>query len=157
MERFGHPIRIGRAPAGQLWRIDRNGRVTLLESGMGTANGIEVSPDGRTLYVNETVQRNVWAYDIQPDGSLKGKRLLIRFPDFGMDGMRCDVDGNLYISRHGKGTVAVVRPRQGDSRDGRAREEPDESVLRRRGWPYLLCHRSGERQAGSVPDGQAGP
>jgi gluconolactonase len=96
--------------AGQLWRIDRNGRVTLLESGMGTANGIEVSPDGRILYVNESVQRNVWAYDIQPDRSLKGKRLLIRFPDFGMDGMRCDVDGNLYITRHGKGTVAVVSP-----------------------------------------------
>ena len=32
---------------------------------MGTTNGIEVSPDGRTLYVNETVQRNVWAYTIQ--------------------------------------------------------------------------------------------
>jgi gluconolactonase len=96
--------------AGQLWRIDRNGRVTLLESGMGTTNGIEVSPDGRTLYVNETVQRNVWAYNIQPDGSLQGKRLLIQFPDFGMDGMRCDVDGNLYITRHGKGTVAVVSP-----------------------------------------------
>ncbi|MFN0188990.1 MAG: SMP-30/gluconolactonase/LRE family protein [Bacteroidia bacterium] len=27
-----------------------------------------------------------------------------------MDGMRCDVDGNLYITRHGKGTVAVVSP-----------------------------------------------
>jgi sugar lactone lactonase YvrE len=30
--------------------------------------------------------------------------------DFGMDGMRCDVDGNLYITRHGKGTVAKVSP-----------------------------------------------
>ena len=77
---------------------------------MGTTNGIEVSPDGHTLYVNETVQRNVWAYNIQPDGSLSGKRLVIRFPDFGMDGMRCDVDGNLYITRHGKGTVAIVSP-----------------------------------------------
>jgi gluconolactonase len=96
--------------SGQIWRIDRDKRVTLLESGMGTTNGIEVSPDGRTLYVNETVQRNVWAYSIQPDGSLTGKRLLIQFPDFGMDGMRCDVDGNLYITRHGKGTVAVVSP-----------------------------------------------
>jgi gluconolactonase len=36
--------------------------------------------------------------------------MLIRFQDFGMDGMRCDVDGNLYITRHGKGTVAVVSP-----------------------------------------------
>ena len=54
---------------GQLWRIDPDRRVTQLETGMGTTNGIEVSPDDRTLYVNESVQRNVWAYDIQSDGS----------------------------------------------------------------------------------------
>ena len=95
---------------GQIWRIDRDGSTTLLETGMGTTNGIEVSPDNRTLYVNETVQRNIWAYDLAPDGSLSGKRLLIRFPDFGMDGMRCDVAGNLYVTRWGKGTVARVSP-----------------------------------------------
>ena len=54
------------------------------------------------------MQRNVWAFDIQSDGSVNGKRLLIHFPDYGLDGMRCDVDGNLYITRHGKGTVAIV-------------------------------------------------
>jgi gluconolactonase len=95
---------------GQVWRIDKNGKVTKVASDMGTTNGIDVSPDGKTLYVNETVQRNVWAFTIGRDGSLGGKRLLIQFPDFGMDGMRVDVDGNLYITRHGKGTVAVVSP-----------------------------------------------
>ncbi|MEO8127219.1 MAG: SMP-30/gluconolactonase/LRE family protein [Bryobacteraceae bacterium] len=95
---------------GQVWRIDKNGKVTKVASDMGTANGIDVSPDGKTLYVNETVQRNVWAFAIGSDGSLSDKRLLIQFPDFGMDGMRLDVDGNLYITRHGKGTVVVVSP-----------------------------------------------
>ena len=47
---------------------------------------------------------------IEADGSLTGKRLLKKFDDFGMDGMRCDVDGNLYIARYGKGVVAVVSP-----------------------------------------------
>jgi gluconolactonase len=95
---------------GQLWRIDRNGTITRLASEMGTANGIEVSPDGKTLYVNESVQRNVWAFNITADHSLTDKRLLIQFPDHGFDGMRCDVDGNLYITRHGKGTVVKVSP-----------------------------------------------
>ena len=27
-----------------------------------------------------------------------------------MDGMRCDVDGNLYVTRYGKGTVAKLSP-----------------------------------------------
>ena len=77
---------------------------------MGTTNGVEVSPDGKRLYVNESVQRNVWVFDIQPDGGVANKRLLRQFSDHGFDGMRCDADGNLYITRYGKGTVAVLSP-----------------------------------------------
>lgn len=95
---------------GQIWRVDGPGRVTLLETGMGTTNGIEVSPDERTLYVNETAQRTIWAYDLAPSGAISAKRLLLQFPDFAMDGMRCDIDGNLYVTRWGKGTVAKVSP-----------------------------------------------
>jgi len=95
---------------GQLWRIDTDGGTHLLETGMGTTNGIEVSPDGRRLYVNESVQRRVWVYDIGQQGALSGKRLLIRFDDHGLDGMRTDAAGNLYIARYGAGTVAIVSP-----------------------------------------------
>ena len=96
---------------GQLWRIDRDGKTTLLAAKMGTTNGIDVSPDGKTLYVNESIQRNVWAFSIQEDGSLADKRLLKKFDDFGFDGMRCDAKGNLYITRYGKGTVVVLSPK----------------------------------------------
>lgn len=95
---------------GQIWRVGSDGGVTALERGMGTTNGIEVAPDGRTLYVNESVQLNVWAYDLSPSGGVSNKRLFRDFPDFGMDGMRCDVEGSLYITRWGKGTVAKVSP-----------------------------------------------
>ena len=98
------------ASTGQIWRVDTDGTVTLLEADMGTTNGIEVSPDEKVLYVNESVQRNVWAYDLSPAGDISNKRLLIQFPDFNMDGMRCDIEGNLYITRHGKGTVAKLSP-----------------------------------------------
>lgn len=95
---------------GQLWRIDTDGSTTLLEKDMGTTNGVEVSTDEKKLYVNESVQRNVWQYDLSEDGEISNKRLLIEFPDFGMDGMRCDQKGNLYITRHSKGTVMIVSP-----------------------------------------------
>ena len=90
---------------GKLWRIDADGHAALLASEMGTTNGIEVSPDGKTLYVNESKQRNVWAFTINEEGKLSDKRLVRKFDDHGFDGMRCDVDGNLYITRYGKGTV----------------------------------------------------
>jgi sugar lactone lactonase YvrE len=96
---------------GQVWRIDRDARVTRVASGMSTTNGIEVSPDGKYLYVNESGSRKVWRFRIARDRSLGEKKLLIEFPDFGMDGMRADVKGNLYITRHGKGVVAIVSPK----------------------------------------------
>ena len=93
---------------GQLWRIDTDGSVHLLEQGMGTSNGVEVSADEKHLYVNESGQRTVWRYDLSDDGSVTGKILFHQFTDFGMDGMRCDSQGNLFITRHGKGTIAVM-------------------------------------------------
>jgi sugar lactone lactonase YvrE len=92
---------------GRIWRIENN-KVFLLDSVQGATNGIEVSPDDKILYVNASPK--VWAYDLSEKGAVKNKRLLIEFPDFVMDGMRCDVNGNLYITRFGKGTVVKVSP-----------------------------------------------
>lgn len=95
---------------GQVWKISTNGKITKVAADMGTTNGIDVSPDGKTLYVNESVQRNIWMFPIKTDGTLGEKKLLKKFDDFGFDGMRCDVDGNLYIARYGKGTVVKLSP-----------------------------------------------
>jgi sugar lactone lactonase YvrE len=114
---------------GQIWRIDPAGKITLLAGDLGTTNGIEVSPDGKTLYVNESVQRNVWAFPLKKDGTVGEKRLVKQFPDHGFDGMRCDVVGNLYITRYGKGTVVKMSP------EGKILQEID--VLG--GKPSNLC------------------
>lgn len=96
---------------GQVWRFGTDGKAALAAKDMGTTNGIEVSPDGKTLYVNESVQRNVWAFDIADQGSLFNKRLVKKFADHGFDGMRCDAEGNLWITRYGKGTVVKMSPK----------------------------------------------
>jgi len=93
---------------GQLWLVESNGKTVLLEKNMGTTNGVEVSPDGKSLYVNESVQGNVWKYDILPSGRVSNKKLFYHFKDFGMDGMRCNKKGDLYLARYGKGTIAVL-------------------------------------------------
>ena len=59
---------------GQLWRVE-NGQFHLLSKEMGTTNGVEVSPDEKTLYVNESVQRSVWAFDLDTEGNISNKRL----------------------------------------------------------------------------------
>ncbi|PWJ57234.1 sugar lactone lactonase YvrE [Dyadobacter jejuensis] len=96
--------------SGQIWHVSLDGTSRLEAKDLGTTNGIEVSPDEKKLYVNESVQRSIWVFDIEPDGSLTNKQLFFRFEEGGMDGMRCDIAGNLYVARHGMGQVAVLSP-----------------------------------------------
>ncbi|MEN9938259.1 MAG: hypothetical protein RLZZ387_4838 [Chloroflexota bacterium] len=102
------------AGGGQIWRVGPERRFELLEGAMGTTNGIEVGPDEQTLYVNETMQRRIWSYDLTPGGRIDNKRLFAAFSDHMLDGMRCDIAGNLYVTRYGKGTVACLSP-QGET------------------------------------------
>ncbi|MBI1769712.1 MAG: SMP-30/gluconolactonase/LRE family protein [Bacteroidetes bacterium] len=95
---------------GKIWRIDPNGKTTLLEENMGTTNGIELSPDEKILYVNESIQRAIWAYDVDDKGNVSNKRKFFDFPDFGLDGMKCDREGNLLVTRYDKGVVAIISP-----------------------------------------------
>jgi signal peptidase len=99
---------------GRVWRIDRavdgaSGAPMHSARPMGEANGIDLSPDGTTLYVSETDTREVWAYLI--DGNtLTHPRLVVRFPTSKLDGLRTDRAGRLFVARPGNGTVAIVSP-----------------------------------------------
>jgi len=95
---------------GKLWRIDKGGKAVLLTDQMGTTNGIALSPDEKTFYVNESVQRKIWSFKVDKKGNLSNKTLFAEFQDFGFDGMKCDNKGNLYVSRYGKGVIAVLDP-----------------------------------------------
>lgn len=67
-------------------------------------NGIIGTPDGNLLYVADIGARKTYRYHIQPDGSLKEKKLLC---ELGSDGMTIDNEGNIYLT--GKG-VSVFDP-----------------------------------------------
>ena len=95
---------------GRIWRIDPDGSTHILADSLGTANGITFSPDEKTLYVSESDQRMVWAYRVDENGMLQEKRKFKEFPDFKLDGMKCDNTGNLYITRYDKGAVVIYTP-----------------------------------------------
>jgi sugar lactone lactonase YvrE len=97
-----------KAGSGRIWRVDPDGTVALLDSMDSPANGIDLSPDEKTFYVS--AGRSIYAYDINKKGELSNKRLLIAFPDFGVDGLRCDAKGNIYLARFGKGVIAKISP-----------------------------------------------
>lgn len=92
---------------GNLLRFSKD-KLEVVEKGMGTTNGIELSPNGDKLYVNESLQNVIWQYDVDPLGNLSNKNVFIQFHDYGMDGMRCDQRGNVYLARYGKGVITVL-------------------------------------------------
>lgn len=100
---------------GQIWRIARSadgtvaGEKMTADRKMSTTNGIDLSPDGKTLYVGESDTREIWSYRI--DGPrLLSPKLVKKFDDFGIDGLRTDTEGNLLVARILKGTIAVLTP-----------------------------------------------
>ncbi len=95
---------------GQLWKIGTDKQAVLLKTEMGTTNGICLSPDEKILYLNESTDKKVWAFDVDPEGNISNQRLFTSFEDHGLDGMKTDAGGNLYITRYGKGTVAIFSP-----------------------------------------------
>ena len=96
---------------GKLWRIDTDGSAHLLADSMGTTNGVEVAPGDTILYVNESVQRKVWKFELSKSGEITNKRLLFHYSDRGLDGMRCDIQGNIYVARYGAGTIDIISPK----------------------------------------------
>ncbi len=89
-----------------VYRIDPDGKVSrvLYEPDIHMPNGVEVSPDGRTLYLiesdgRENRNRCLFAYDLKDDGMVANTRRLIDFsPGRGGDGLCVDAEGNLYVA-----------------------------------------------------------
>lgn len=88
----------------KVWLIKPNGEKQVVDTGLGDANGIALSPDQTLLYVDDSRSHWVYSYQIQADGRLayKQRYYWLHVPDnadnSGADGMRVDRDGRLYIA-----------------------------------------------------------
>ncbi|MGJ5180656.1 SMP-30/gluconolactonase/LRE family protein [Bradyrhizobium oligotrophicum] len=104
-----------KARSGRIWRIAKSGdgpmqgTAMTAPRAMGTANGIDLSPDGRTLYVGESNSGEIWSYLIEGD-TLTKARLIKTFEPNTIDGLRTDISGRLLVARILKGSIAVLAP-----------------------------------------------
>lgn len=73
---------------------------------VGRPNGIALSPNGRVLYVANSDERNVRAYDLDGKGEASGERILIAKTGGIPDGLRTDEKGNLYVAADGVGVYS---------------------------------------------------
>jgi gluconolactonase len=106
-------------PFNGVYRVDKNGGVTLLEQELTYPNGLAFSPDEKTLYiaVSDPDKPAIMAYEVKPDGTLNVKTRRVFFDAAPLakagakgspDGLKVDVHGNLWAT--GPGGVLVISP-----------------------------------------------
>lgn len=100
-----------------VYRIGKNGEVTLLTKTLTFPNGIGFSPDEKILYVAVSDQKapRIVAFEVQPDGTIANERTFFDAQalrkDGGKglpDGLKVDREGNLWAT--GPGGVLVISP-----------------------------------------------
>jgi len=90
------------------------GELKLVGKDLSGPNGLAFSPDEKYLYVDDwdDKEKIILRYDVQPDASLTNKTLFFDASsepgDVAWDGMKVDVNGNLYVS--GPGGLWIISP-----------------------------------------------
>lgn len=81
-----------------IYRMTEQGELKLLAKDMAQPNGLAFSPDGKLLYVDDTRAREIRVYDFV-NGEMKNGRLFAQEEGRGgPDGMKVDVQGNVYAT-----------------------------------------------------------
>jgi gluconolactonase len=90
-------------PINGVYYYSSNKNISLLISNMKKPNGIILSPDQKTLYVDDSEGIDIWAYDVTAPGIISNKRSFAKLPatsgtNSGADGVAIDANGNLYVA-----------------------------------------------------------
>jgi sugar lactone lactonase YvrE len=100
-----------RPGAGSLYRLDPNGHVTTVLTGLTIANGLGWSPDGATMYHADSGPGTITAYDFDLDsGRLARPRVIVRSRDGVPDGLTVDDEGLLWVAHFGGARVVRYDP-----------------------------------------------
>src|SRR5262249_55977392 len=88
-----------------VYYIPPGGKITKITDSIARPNGIQLSPNERVLYVNDSKGDYLMAFDIQPDGTARNGRRFAKYEGIehgaegiinGVDGMAVDAAGRVY-------------------------------------------------------------
>jgi sugar lactone lactonase YvrE len=98
---------------GALYRVDPDGRVTLVIEGLGIANGMDWSPDGSIFYFTDSLAQRIDACDFDlAGGRLTRRRAFVQIApgEGGPNGLTVDREGCVWVAVTGGGEVRRYSP-----------------------------------------------
>jgi sugar lactone lactonase YvrE len=97
--------------AGTLYRLDAGSlRPSAVVEGLNISNGLGWSPDGRTMYLNDSGGGTTWAFDYDPLEGPTNRRVFARGGAGAPDGLCVDVEGGVWTARYGGSQVHRYDP-----------------------------------------------
>jgi len=90
-----------------VYRIAPKGEVSVIAKPSGRPKGVALSPNGRVLYVANSDERNIRAYDVDRDGEVSNERVAVSKIEGIPLGIRTGEDGDLFVAAKG---IAVYSP-----------------------------------------------
>jgi sugar lactone lactonase YvrE len=99
--------------AGSLYRLELDGSCTTVLTGLTISNGIGWSPDGQTMYLNDSGTGHVDAFRFEaPTGAISDRRTLVRVEqsDVVPDGLTVDDEGGIWVALWGGGAIDRYAP-----------------------------------------------
>jgi sugar lactone lactonase YvrE len=97
--------------AASLYRLDRDGQVTVVLRGVTVSNGIDWSPDESLAYYNDTATHQIAVFDYDQDAGLTNRRVFVEIPDGGRpDGLTVDAEGGVWVALSNKSVVQRYTP-----------------------------------------------
>ena len=100
-------------PCGEMYRYDPDGTLHRMEEGLTISNGIDWSPDGRTMYLTDTMRRAIYAYDFDLcTGTIRNRATLVHTAeeDGYPDGLVVDRMGFIWSAGFGANAVCRYDP-----------------------------------------------
>lgn len=100
-------------PTGGVYYVPPDGQsIVPILPNLAVANGIALSPDGKTLWVTEFATGLLHRIELKDAQTIApfGEAVVYRFNGPSPDSMRADADGNLYVAMYSQGRVLVLNP-----------------------------------------------
>ncbi len=107
---FSDPYWNKKEKKGAIYQLTKDKNLKVIFKDLRTPNGIDLSPDETKLYFTDSISGDLFVADLNKLNEGELPSVLFEFKEDTVDGIRTDVDGNIYVTRISLGQIDKISP-----------------------------------------------